>query len=422
MVGIAEYGLMVLGAALGIGIGWLLAKNRYAGDVVRAEAQVTEIMIRAEAQATAISQSKELMLAEMKSVATNAARQNSEDFLRLAEERLGKVESEAVKDYDARKKEVESLVSPIKEHLEKLEKATSEMELKREGAYHGLKRTAELLHKQTVDLRDTNIQLSTALRGSVKARGNWGEVALKNIAEAAGMLKHCDFDIEATLKSGAGGARVDLLAKIPNGGSIPVDSKVPLAAYWDGLELTDSDARGLKMEEHAKAVKTHINTLAKRDYPSLIDGVDFTVMFIPAEPILSTAFEYDPTLQEYAFSKHVLIVTPVTLIALLRTVGLYWQQHSMAENAKEIHSKAREFYDRVSKFSHDLAKMGRGINTVVSAYNDAVGSYDGSVIPSGRRLEELDVTEGAQRKLAELPPAATARTVKQLTAVSTEEE
>ena len=145
-------------------------------------------------------------------------------------------------------------------------------------------------------------------------------------------------------------------------------------------------------------------------------------MFIPAEPILSTAFEYEPSLQEYAFGKHVLIVTPVTLIALLRTVGLYWQQHSMAENAKEIHSKAREFYDRVSKFSHDLAKMGRGINTVVSAYNDAVGSYDGSVIPSGRRLEELDVTEGAQRKLAELPPAATARTVKQLTAVSTEEE
>ena len=432
MAGIAEFGLMILGAALGIGIGWLLAKNRYANEVVRAEAQITEVSIRAEAQvaeaniraeaqATALSQSKELMLAEMKTLATNAARQNSEDFLLLAEERLGKVESEAVKDHDARKKEVELLVTPIKEHLEKLEKATSDMELKREGAYQGLKRTADMLHKQTVDLRDTNVQLSTALRGSVKARGNWGQVALKNIAEAAGMLEHCDFDIEVTLKSGAGGARVDLLANIPNGGYIPVDSKVPLAAYWDGLELDDGDARAVKMKEHAKAVKKHIDDLVERDYPRLVEGVDFTVMFIPAEPILSTAFEYEPSLQEYAFGKHVLIVTPVTLIALLRTVGLYWQQQSMAENAKEIHSRAREFYDRVAKFSHDLAKMGRGINTVVGAYNDAVGSYDSRVVPSGRRLEELKVTEGSQRKLAELPATAIAHTVKQI-ATSSEEE
>lgn len=410
MAGLAEYGLTILGVALGIGIGWLLAKNRYSGDVIRAEAQVT-----------AISQSKDSMLAQMESVATNVARQNSEDFLRLAEERLGKVESEAVKDHAARKKEVDSLVSPIKEHLEKLEKATTAMELKREGAYQGLKRTADMLHQQTVDLRDTNVQLSTALRGSVKARGNWGQVALKNIAEAAGMLEHCDFDTEVTLKSGKGGARVDLLAKIPNGGSIPVDSKVPLAAYWDGLELDDGEARAVKMKEHAKAVKKHIDDLVDRDYPRMVEGVDFTVMFIPAEPILSTAFEYEPSLQEYAFSKHVLIVTPVTLIALLRTVGLYWQQQSMAENAKEIHSRAREFYDRVSKFSHDLAKMGRGINTAVGAYNDAVGSYDGRVIPSGRRLEELKVTEGAQRKLADLPPVAAAQTVKQI-ASSTEEE
>ena len=410
MAGVAEYGLMILGAALGIGIGWLLAKNRYGSDVIRAEAQVS-----------AISQSKDSMLAEMQSVASNVARQNSEDFLRLAEERLGKVESEAAKDHDARKKEVESLVSPIKEHLEKLEKATSEMELKREGAYQGLKRTADMLHKQTVDLRDTNVQLSTALRGSVKARGNWGQVALKNIAEAAGMLEHCDFDVEATLKSGKGGARVDLLAKIPNGGHIPVDSKVPLAAYWDGLELDDGEARGIKMKEHAKAVKKHIDDLVDRDYPRMMEGVDFTVMFIPAEPILSTAFEYEPALQEYAFSKHVLIVTPVTLIALLRTVGLYWQQQSMADNAKEIHAKAREFYDRVSKFSHDLAKMGRGINTVVGAYNDAVASYDSRVVPSGRRLEDLKVTEGAQRKLSDLPSAATALSVKQLAASSEEE-
>jgi hypothetical protein len=139
MAGLAEYGFIILGTALGLGIGWLLAKNRYSGDVIRAEAQVA-----------AISLSKDTMLAEMQSVASNVARQNSEDFLRLAEERLGKVESESAKDHAARKKEVESLVDPIKEHLQKLEKATTDMELKREGAYQGLKRTADMLHQQTV--------------------------------------------------------------------------------------------------------------------------------------------------------------------------------------------------------------------------------------------------------------------------------
>ena len=384
--------IIIIASGLGIGLGWLLAKMKFSTELVRAEVE-----------AQAAQGNKATLVAEMESVATAVARQNSEDFLRLAEERLGKVQSEANKDYDARKKEVELLVSPIKEHLEKLEKATNDMEKNREGAYQGIKRMVEGLQEQTTNLRDTNVKLSTALRGSIKARGNWGQVALKNIAEAAGMLEHCDFDVEVTLKSGAGGARVDLVAKIPNGGHVPVDSKVPLAAYWDGLEMDDGEARALKMKEHANDVKKHVNDLAARDYPRLLEGTDFTVMFIPAEPILSTAFEYEPSLQEYAFSKHVLIVTPVTLLALLRTVGLYWHQQSMAENAREIHGQAKEFYERATKFSHDLAKLGRNLNTVVGAYNDAVATYDSRIIPSGRKLEALKVTEGMQKTMAELP-------------------
>ena len=252
--------LVLIGSILGLGLGLLLAKIKFSTQLVLAEAETQAAL-----------GNKQTLVAEMESVAATVARQNSEDFLRLAEERLGKVQSEAGKDYDARKKEVELLVSPIKEHLEKLEKATTEMEKNREGAYHGIKRMVEGLQEQTTSLRDTNVKLSTALRGSVKARGNWGQVALKNIAEAAGMLEHCDFDVEVTLKSGAGGARVDLLAKIPNGGHVPVDSKVPLAAYWDGLDLEDGEARALKMKQHANDVKKHVNDLASRDYPRLLD-------------------------------------------------------------------------------------------------------------------------------------------------------
>lgn len=408
----------IIGVGVGIIVGWLIAKNRYSTDLVRSEERML-------AQEEAMEASKEMLHLQMGKVAKDIASQNSEDFLRLAEERLGKVQSESGKDLDARKKEVENLIKPIHEGLTKLEKATTDMETKREGAYQGLKRTVDTLHKQTTDLRDTNVQLSTALRGSIQARGNWGQISLKNIVKAAGMLEHCDFDVEFTLKSGKGGARVDLLAKIPGGGDIPVDAKVPLASYWDALELTDPDKRLVKMAEHAKEVKKHIDDLVKRDYPSMMDGTDFTVMFIPAEPILSAAYEIDPELQEYAFRKQVLIATPVTLMALLKTVAIYWNQVSMAENAKEIQSAARAFYDRAAKFGEDLAKIGRGLSSAVSGYNDAVGAYDGSVIPAGEKLKKLKVAEGAARDITDKNPqlvSTSVRTVTKLSMPITEEE
>jgi len=393
MVEVTSIVMVLLGAAFGAAIGWLIAYQKMSTRVTRAEVQM-------EAQELALSAKEKAIRAEMENLATDVSRKNSEDFLLLAEERLGKVQAETEKDLDDRKKAVESLIDPIKEQLEKLEKATSEMEKERVGAYHGLKRTVEGLQKQTVDLRDTNVQLSTALRGSIKARGNWGQISLKNIAEFAGMLEHCDFDVEVTLSSGKGGSRVDMVAKIPGGGNIPVDAKVPLASYWDALEIEDPDARSAKMSDHAKEVKKHIDDLYKRDYPSQMGGSDFTVMFLPAEPILSAAFEVDSTLQEHAFRKHILIATPVTLIGLLRTVGVYWQQQSMAENAKEIQETAREFYDRAAKFGEDLAKVGRGLNSALNAYNAAVGAYDRRVIPAGRRLEALKVADNSPRKLS----------------------
>ncbi|MAS88582.1 MAG: DNA recombination protein RmuC [Euryarchaeota archaeon] len=400
---------IVLGLIVGGVVGWMIAQQRLSGDIIRFKERLT-----------ASEKGRENMGIEFQALASRVAKDNNATFLDLAEQRLGKVQVETEKDLDARKKAVESLVEPIKENLEKLEKATTEMEKSREGAYQGLKRTVEGLQKQTVDLRDTNIQLSTALRGSITARGNWGQISLKNIAESAGMLEHCDFDVEFTLSSGKGGARVDMIAKIPDGGTIPIDAKVPLASYWDALEIEDPDARAAMMTNHAKEVKKHIDDLYKRDYPNLMSGTDFTVMFIPAEPILSAAFEIDPSLQEYGFRKHILIATPVTLIGLLRTVGIYWQQQSMADNAEQIHKSARAFYDRAAKFGGDLAKVGRGLTSAVNAYNSAVGSYDRRIIPAGRDLEKMRVADSSPRKLPE--GSAVDSTVRNLKNLPAEEE
>ncbi len=382
--------LVLIGLVTGGSIGWLLGTRKMSVERIRTEERI---------RAQGISESK--LKAEIQNLAVEIGRKNSEDFLRVAAERLGKVQTSAERDMEARTKAVEDLIAPIREELKNLEKATSDMEISREGAYQGLKRTIEILQKETTGLRDTNIQLSTALRGSVKARGRWGEISLKNIAESAGMLEHCDFNVEDTLVSGKGGSRVDMIAKIPGGGRIPVDAKVPLASYWDALESEDIKIKSNHMMEHSKAVKSHIDELASRNYSSFVKGADFTVMFIPAEPILSSAFEVNPSLQEYAFRKHILIATPVTLIGLLRTVGIYWQQHSAVENSREILDSAKEFYDRAAKFGDDLSKVGNGLTTALNAYNRAVGSY-GNVIPSGRRLEALRVADGSSRKLPEI--------------------
>ena len=388
---------ITLGLIVGVVIGWGLATQRMSGEVIRSEERIL-------AKEEAAAANEEKVRAEIQNLVTDIGRKSSDDFLKLAEERLGKVQTIADKDHSARKKELDEMIRPMTDSLASLDKATKNLEKEREGAYQGLKRTVENLQKQTTDLRDTNVKLSTALRGSSKSRGDWGQISLRNVAESAGMTEHCDFDLELTLASGAGGGRVDMLARIPDGGNIPIDAKVPLAAYWDGLDLEDPDVRKKKMQEHAKAVKGHIDALVKRDYPSLTGGSDFTVMYIPAPPILAAAFEIDPSLQEYAFRKHVLITTPVELLGLLRTVNIYWQQQSMTENAHEIQQAARDFYERSAKFGEDLAKMGRGLNTAVNAYNAAVGSYDRRVIPAGRRLEDLRLADSSARKLESTKP------------------
>ena len=392
-----DIGLMIFTAALGFAIGWLLSGQRGKAELAGLEA-------RSLAQAEAMYVAKESMEAQFKAMASDALQNNSETFLQVAEEKLKVQQKEGENSLALQKQAMEHMVEPIKDTLSKLEQSTQKLEENRIGAYQGLKRQVEELGKTTTRLVDTSSHLSTALRGSIKARGSWGQISLQNIAEAAGMHEHCDFDIEYTLKSGQGGARVDMIANIPDGGGIPIDSKVPLAQYLDGMEEEDIDRRKAFMINHAKDVKKHIDDLAGRDYSGLMgtSGTDFTVMYIPSEPVLSAAFEHNPDLQEYAFRKRVLIATPVTLIALLRTVGIYWQQQSIAENANEILAHSQEFYKRTATFSEHLSKVGKGLKSALDNFNRAAGSFQTQVMPSGRRLKDFKVTEGLAKELQEL--------------------
>ncbi|MBP7146909.1 MAG: DNA recombination protein RmuC [Acidobacteria bacterium] len=316
---------------------------------------------------------------------------NSQQFLAQASESL-----------EQRRRAIDELLKPFKETLDKLERNTHELEGKRELAYGALQQQLQALHQATESLGQQSRSLVGALRGDARARGRWGELALRNVVELAGMTRHCDFSEQETV--GEAGARPDMLINLPGGGRIPVDAKVPMDAYMRALECEDPGARTAELQKHATDLRGHVRRLEARAYASQVGvGLDMTVMFVPAEPVLSAAFEADPSIQAEAIEKRVLIATPVTLVALLRTVALYWQQSRLAQDAQRVWEHARDFQARVAVFSEHLERMGRGLRTAVESFNQAVGSYESRVVPAARRLEELEAPAGAQRPVAELP-------------------
>ena len=379
--------LSILFAALGLIIGWLAASQKAKTDIIRAEERLA-----------AVEHGRETLTAQMESVATQVSRQNSEDFLKLAEERLGKVNAEAEKDYEARRKEIEALLGPMTASLEGLEKFSKDLEKERIDAYAGIKRQIQTLGDRADKLGTEASNLSTALRKSSSVRGDWGEVALRNLLEMAGMTKHTDF-LE---QKGAGGLIPDMVVRLPGNGAIPIDAKTSGKHYLEALEFEEGDARQAKLAQHAKAMRERVTDLSRKDYLSKVSGrADFVVMFVPSEALISVAFEVDPALHADAMDRGVVITSPASMIALLRTAALYWQQVRFAEEAKDVVEVAREFYKRMAVWSEHFAEVGKRLDKATEFYNKAVGSWEKNVLPQGRLLEGLEVATNLPKGLTE---------------------
>jgi len=387
-------GLMyiLLGLMIGGGIGWMLAKERIGGEVIRSEERV-----RAKEEAVAANEEK--VKAEIENLVTDMGRKNSEDFLKLAEERLGRVQTAADKDHEARRKELDDLMRPMSESLANLDQATKDLEKERSDAYSGMLRHLKLLEQQTDRLGSEARNLSTSLRKSSSVRGDWGEVALRNLLEMAGMTKHTDF---LEQKGVEGGGRPDFVVRLPGDGAIPIDAKTSGKHYLEALEEENLTQRQAKLAEHAKAMRSRVNELTRKEYLSKVEGrAEFVVMFVPSEALISVAFEMDPDLHEDAMDRGVIISSPASMIALLRTAALYWQQVRFAEDAKEVVDVAREFYMRMATWSEHFSEVGKRLDKATEFYNKAVGSWERSVMPQGRRLEELEVSTNLPKTLVE---------------------
>jgi len=308
-----------------------------------------------------------------------------EAFTALASEAL-KDNSEALS--RQARSNLKSLVDPLKENLTSLDGYVRELERARKGAYESLKQQLSQLDATHARLQKTTTTLSQALK-SPTVRGRWGELQLRRVVEMAGMVSHVSFDEQTSTESG----RPDMIAYLPNGGILPIDSKVPLKSYLAAMEETDDQQRKAHLAKHAKDMRERVKELARKQYWDQFDETpDFVVMFIPNEACLGTAFENDPDLLEYAIDKKVLISSPVNLIALLRAVAYGWQQHQITKNALKIAPEGQELYNRLERFIDRLTDVGKYLKKSVEGYNRALGSLDKRLIPAVRRFQEMGLS------------------------------
>jgi DNA recombination protein RmuC len=225
-------------------------------------------------------------------------------------------------------------------------------------------------------------------------RGRWGEHQLRRIVEAAGMLEHCDFAEQVTAATDLAGVRPDLVVRLHGDRSVVVDAKAPFEAYLAAMEARDESGRDRHLDQHAKHLRGHVDALSAKSYWTAFEQApDFVVLFVPADPFLDAALQRDATLMEHAFGRNVVLATPATLVALLRTVAYAWRQEALARNAVAVHTLARELYGRLSTLGEHVSKLGGALGGAVTAYNKAVGSLEARVLVSARKLAELGVSD-----------------------------
>jgi DNA recombination protein RmuC len=295
---------------------------------------------------------------------------------------------------DKRQAEIKALADRIAKGQEKIE-----AEVRRRGETDLQTRTLLEQMGQTVgSLNSETAGLKKALR-QPQTRGQWGELQLRRCIEIAGMTEHVDFELQETLRTEDGRLRPDALFLLPEGRSFVADAKVPLDAFLDAQEVEVESERRVHLERHARQTREHVRALSSKDYQGQFkpgEMPDLVVCFIPNEPALHAAFGADPGLFDYALERNVLLVSPTSLIGLLRTMELGWRQERMVAEAAEIAEAAGTLHARFSKFLTDFESVGKKLDSATKSYNSAVGSMEGRLLPQLRKVEGLGVAPGKE--------------------------
>jgi len=330
------------------------------------------------------------------------------DLLKVGETERRRDTEAAKEALDKRQAEIKALAERIAQGQERIEKqvqARGETDVQTRALLEQMGQTIGNLNSETAGLKQALRQPQT--------RGQWGELQLRRCVEIAGMTEHVDFELQQTLRTEEGRLRPDARFLLPEGRSFVADSKVPLDAFLDAQESEVESERRVHLERHAKQAREHVRALSSKDYQGQFnpgETPDLVICFIPNEPALHAAFAADPGLFDYALERNVLLVSPTSLIGLLRTMELGWRQERMVAEAAEIAEAAKTLHARFGKFLGDFEKVGKGLRTATGAYDTAVGSMEGRLLPQLRKVEALGVAPGKEIE-APQPVEATVREI-----------
>jgi DNA recombination protein RmuC len=358
-----------IGLIVGALIGWLIAARKGGSTVASDDSQALRVAL-ASAEATITGLNGQL--------AQNAAEKRDRD------------------ERDREENKLLQALAPVKVHLEQMQLTVATLEKERTEQFGSIQQQLKSAIESDEQLRKQTQALSQALTSN-NVRGVWGEAQLRKLVELAGLIKHADFDEQATISTNSGAGRADMVINLPGGKSLAIDSKVPFSAYQEASAISElatgeeAARRARLIAEHVKAVKAHIDALGTKAYWSGLDSSpDFVIAFIPSESLLSAALDADPALLEYAFKKNVALASPVSLFSVLKTINFIWRQNADESSVRNMIKLGKELYERVGKVAEHADKLGRSITSTVKDYNQFVSSLEGRMLVTARKLNDLD--------------------------------
>ena len=368
-------------------------------DMLRAQRDLATLRAQAEhfeEQKRLLIESQEQLRREFEVAGARVLERAQEAFLSRAEARFTQSEEKQAE-------RINTVLAPVGARLKAYEDQVAALEKGRVDAFGQLTGLIQSIRDGQEKVREEAARLGNALTNAPKARGRWGEQALRNVLEQCGLSEHTDFVTEHSIDTEEGRLRPDAIVSIPGQKKLVIDAKVSLNAYQEAFEASDEGARDVALARHVASMRGHVQTLATKSYQSqFAEAPDYVVMFVPGEHFVAAAMEKDPELWDFAFRNRVLLATPTNLVAIARTVAMVWKQDMLAQEAREIGRLGGELYDRLAVAGDHLKRVGGGLTSAVENYNKFVGSYERNVMASGRRLRDKGIEIG-KREIEDMP-------------------
>ncbi len=389
----ALFGLLFIVALLFSLFGWLIARTTYLRQIAK-----LEVIVDYESKHNDHRNQKniESMTDSFAALSSAALRNNNQQFLDLANQTLQNFNLKAEHNLKLREQAVENIVSPLRDSLTRAEQQFQLFDRDRRRAHGELSTQIKHMSASQNVLEQEARNLVKAL-SRPEVRGRWGEISLRRLVELAGMTAHCDFIEQNTIHTTDGVIRPDMIIRLPGKRQIVIDVKTPLDAYLASVNASSDTDRQQFLTQHANQLKNRIKELsAKKYWHQFSESPDFVILFIPGDQFLGGALEKDPELLDYALQLNIVLSTPTSLVALLRTIAYGWKQEQLNSHALEIRDLAQEYHQRLATFSEHLSSLGDHLHKMMDSYNQSVGSYRRSVMPIARKFADLGLKKNKE--------------------------